>query len=149
VGWMSNYIAKKTKSRKRPQKLFLRPSSISCYNNFEITLPILTISEANTKEHWHKSAKRHTAQQQEIHYEFKKFKHLIKLPCSVRVIRYAPRKLDAHDNLPMSLKWIVDQVCTELTGETKAGKADGDPRIKIDFAQVTSKAYGVKIIISF
>jgi hypothetical protein len=50
------------------------------------------------------------------------------------------------DNLTISLKWIVDVLCEELTGNYIAGQADADERISISYDQQPSKEYGVKII---
>lgn len=64
-------------------------------------------------------------------------------------VRYAPKTLDKHDNLPMSLKWIVDQTCSEITNEHRPGLADNFKDIDIHYDQVVSKQYYVKIVITF
>lgn len=110
-----------------------------------LTVPIHTVSEANKKEFWLTAAKRHIKQKQIIKAYFLKVKKLISLPCSVLFIRLAPRTLDSADNLPMSLKWIIDSVCEELTGNYVHGRADSDERIKIYTSQEKSKQYGVKL----
>lgn len=74
-------------------------------------------------------------------------KHLLKLPCLLTFVRYASKSLDKHDNLPMSMKYICDQVCAELTGDHRAGRGDDNDLISIQYDQVKSKVYGVKIII--
>ena len=114
-----------------------------------LTLPIRTVSEANCFEPWQKKHKRHKAQKKIVFYALIEHKHIIRLPCRLTFTRYAKKFLDKHDNLPMSLKYIVDQTCAEITGEMRAGKADDNNQITIQYDQVKSKVYGVKIFIEF
>ncbi len=114
-----------------------------------LSLPIKTVSEANCFEPWQKKHKRHKLQKKLVFFAMIEIKHLIKLPCHLTFIRYASKSLDKHDNLPMSMKYICDQVCAELTGEHRAGRADDNELINITYDQVKSKVYGVKIIINF
>ncbi len=65
------------------------------------------------------------------------------------LIRLAPNELDVFDNLPMSLKYIVDAICAIITGEYRAGKADSDKRISIACGQISSKEYGVRVEITY
>lgn len=118
-------------------------------NSLSITLPILTKSEANCFEPWQTKHKRHKAQQRLIAYALNPHKHLINLPCSLTLTRLAPHTLDAHDNLPMSFKYITDAICAIITGNHTSGKADSDPRISIAYSQTKSTAYGIKIDIIF
>lgn len=118
--------------------------------NFVVmTLPIRTVSEANCFEPWQKKHKRHKLQKKLVFFEMISIKHLIKLPCKITFIRYAPKFLDKHDNLPISQKYICDQVCAELTGDHRAGRADDNELITIQYDQIKSKIYGVKVIIDF
>jgi hypothetical protein len=114
-----------------------------------LTLPLRTVSEANCFEPWQKKHKRHKAQKKAVFFAILEHKHLIRLPCRITFIRYAPKFLDKHDNLPISQKFICDQVCAEITGEHRAGRADDNELIQIKYDQVKSKVYGVKIIIEF
>jgi len=114
-----------------------------------LTLPLRTVSEANCFEPWQKKHKRHKAQKKAVFFAILEHKHLIRLPCRITFIRYAPKFLDKHDNLPISQKFICDQVCAEITGEHRAGRADDNELIQIRYDQVKSKVYGVKIIIEF
>ncbi len=112
----------------------------------ELIVPLITISEANTSEHWRKSAARHKRQKGIIKLHWIKIRNLVSLPCKMQLIRLAPRSLD-FANLCMSLKWVEDSCAEELTGNYVPGRADGDPRIKTTFSQEKCKEYGVKIII--
>jgi hypothetical protein len=152
-------IARKTKNvskdiptKKRSTRAFKRefPFSVQISNgSAEIALPIRTISEANCFEHWRKSHKRHTIQRKTVALALNPIKDKIKLPCSIKLIRYAPRTLDKFENLPMSFKYIVDACCAIITGDFRAGRADGDERISLSCDQVKSEGYGIKIIIIF
>ena len=113
-------------------------------------LPILTVSEANSNEHWHKKGKRHTAQQWAIKAEFSSL--IVPLPCMVKLSRISPRVLDIQQNLPMAFKWIVDQLaeCIIRNNEPNkpykgAGRYDDDPRIKWDYAQEKGKPQRIRI----
>ncbi len=112
-----------------------------------LSLPIKTISEANCEQHWTARHRRHKAQKNAVFWALLEVKHLLKLPCTVTFIRYAPSFLDDHDNLPMSMKWICDTVCAEITGDLRPGRADNSKEIKKQYDQVKSDVYGVKIII--
>lgn len=114
-----------------------------------MTLPIRTVSEANNFDHWTKKHKRHRLQQKTVALILKPVKQHVKFPCHIKLTRYAPRKLDKHDNLPMSMKYILDACCAIITGNFKAGRADDDDRISISYDQVNSSQYAVKIEITF
>lgn len=116
-------------------------------NVLDITLPIKTISEANCHEHWTKRHRRHKKQKNILFWYLLECKKLVKFPCTITFIRYAPKFLDAHDNLPMSMKWLCDQLCAEITGDLRPGRADDFEGIKIQYDQVKCKKYAVKIII--
>ena len=128
------------------------------------TLPLRTVSEANgglkksfkrggktcyKAEHWTDKHERHQRQKGMVRLVLQKHAGIIKLPCLVTLTRYAPDRLDKHDNLPMSLKWVLDAVCAVITGDYRPGRADDDDRIDVRYSQITSKQYGVRILISF
>jgi len=115
----------------------------------ELTLPIRTVSEANNFDPWQKKHKRHKAQKRTVFFALVNLKRYITLPCTITFVRYAPKPLDKHDNLPMSLKWICDSTCAEITGEHRPGLADNFQDININYGQVISKTYAVKIIIDY
>ena len=135
----------KKPQKQRPKKIITPSHSISAQGIVTLIVPIITTSEANSREHWHKKALRHTKQKQIFKLYYTQVKNLITLPCIVTFTRLAPRMLDEKDNMPMSMKYIIDSVCEELTGNYIAGRADSDPRITLHCRQEKSKEYGVKI----
>ena len=114
-----------------------------------LTLPIRTVSEANSQEHWTKKHRRHKKQKNNLFFAYLEIKQFVKYPCTLTFIRYAPKMLDKHDNLPMSMKWLCDAICAEITGEHRPGLADNFEGLTIKYDQVKSKQYAVKIIITF
>lgn len=60
--------------------------------------------------------------------------------------RIAPRKLD-DDNLPVSMKWIRDEIANMLIPGKALGQADSDHGIKWTYAQEKGKPkeYAVRI----
>jgi len=133
----------------RKDILDFKYSSNSSKDGIVVTLPLRTVSESNTREHYFVKAKRHTIQKQMVTLALRKHKQDITFPCTLTVTRYAPGTLDKHDNLPMSMKWIVDACCECITGEKRAGRADDDERISIKYDQVRCKVYGVMISIQY
>jgi len=128
-------------------------------------LSIRTLSEANCSEHWSKKHKRHKEQQFYVRWallnHFKDRKDKVNLPCTVKMIRMAPRSLDS-DNLVSSFKWIRDEIseclfqekktfCVLKSGKIKQikGRLDSDPRITWLYDQEKSKLYWVRIEIEF
>lgn len=130
----------------------------------EITLPIVTVSEANggkkktirrggkkiyKAEHWSDKHSRHKKQKGAVVLMLNPHKKMFRLPCHITLTRYAPNKLDRHDNLPMSMKWILDSVCAMVTRDFRPGRADDDERITVSYAQFIHSEYGVKIHLNF
>lgn len=114
-------------------------------------LPIRTVSEANCSEHWTVKHKRHKLQKRWIKTAFLKERPQITLPARVVLTRLAPNELDFHDNLPMSLKYIVDSIAEQLTGDFVPGRADSDKRITWEYKQQKGKPkqYSVNIEICY
>jgi hypothetical protein len=110
-----------------------------------MTLPIQTIAESNSSEHWRIKAKRHRWQQLLIRSAWNAQKPRITLPCTVTLTRLSPRKLDAHDGLPMSFKWIVDSLADLLLPGQAPGQADNDERITWRYAQEHSAVQKIRI----
>lgn len=108
-------------------------------------LPIKTVSEANSSEHWTKKHKRHKAQQWAIWIEFTKIENKIPLPCYVKLTRVSPRFLDIGDNLPCAFKWIKDSIATHLTGISAYGRADDCKEITWEYDQEKGKPQSVKV----
>ena len=100
----------------------------------EITFPILTTSEANSREHWAKSAHRHRNQKQITYLELESNQIPDNLPVIITLTRLSPRKLDI-DNLPPSLKYIKDAVAEYFVPGLAPGRADDDKGFTWLFAQ--------------
>lgn len=120
-----------------------------CEGKVIVDLPLQTKSEANTFEHWTKKHARHKDQARIVALGLNPLREKIKLPCKVMLTRFAPHELDEFENLPMSMKYVVDAVCAIITGDYRPGRADRDKRISLACAQVKSKEYGVRIEVSF
>lgn len=110
-------------------------------------LPIKTASEANSSEHWTVKAKRHKLQKRWVKTFFLRERPQISLPARVVLTRVAPRQLDSQDNLPASLKYVVDAIAEQLTGNFVPGRADSDKRMSWEYKQQKGKPheYAVKI----
>lgn len=114
-----------------------------------VSLPIRTVSEANCTEHWQKKHKRHQQQKILVYNALKPYREHFRLPVTITLKRYAPRKLDRHDNLPVSFKYITDAICAMITKNYRPGRADDDERITIYYEQEVRKEYGIKIELKF
>jgi hypothetical protein len=110
-----------------------------------ITEPIKLANEANSSEGWRAKHARHKAQKKAVFVAMLPIKHLIKMPCTLKVTRFAPKELDRHDNLPYSAKWVMDQLCAEITGDLRPGRADNYQGFTFEYDQVKSKKYATKI----
>ncbi len=131
----------------------------------EIAFPVFTVSEANggvktpvkrkgktilKAEHWSEKHRRHKLQKGSVALMLRPLRKNLSMPCTIHLTRYAPVKLDRFDNLPMSLKWILDSVCEIITDDYLPGRADSHEGItNVVYDQVVSKQYGVKIRIEF
>lgn len=115
----------------------------------EINLPIRLVSP-NVKEHWAVKSRRNKWQQLLLKQALKSLAEDMQLPCMVTITRLAPRQLDTHDNLPMSAKWLVDEIAEFLIKPKKKSKgtADNDSRIEWRYAQEKSKKYSIRIVIN-
>ncbi len=112
---------------------------------FEIDIPIRTYSEQNQKGHWSKAYMRHKKQKEAVHFFLKK-QDLPSLPVIVTLCRISFYSLDAHDNLPYSMKWIADAVAERLTGKKRG--ADDTKQIVWRYEQIKcdkKKDYGIRI----
>lgn len=114
-----------------------------------ITESIKLANEANSSEGWRAKNARHKAQKKAVFIAMLPIKHLIKMPCTLKVTRFAPKELDRHDNLPYSAKWVMDQLCAEITGDLRPGRADNHEGFSFEYDQVKSKKYATKIEISW
>ncbi len=137
-----------TKRRKRIVAKIKQNLEISD-GKITIDLPIQTKSEANCFEPWRVKHGRHKQQQKTVALALNPLRDKIKLPCKLMLTRFAPDSLDAFDNLPMSFKYIVDAICSIITGDYRPGHADSDSRIAIACTQVKNKEYGIRIELTF
>lgn len=144
---MVSYGLKKIKAPKRKPKYVLTNIS-ETDQSLTFTLPLMTVSEANTHQHWTVAAKRHKEQKSMVSYFLNPHRKKVKLPCCIHFVRLAPRRLDALDNLPTSLKFIIDATCEIVTGIKKAGRADDSPLLTLSVGQEKND-YGVRIEISW
>ena len=113
---------------------------------FEITLPIRTVSEANSSEHWSKKSRRHRIQKKTIWAALHQKRPQIEIPIEFTLTRVAPRSID-FDNLVSSFKWIADACAEYVHPGLQAGRADSDKNITFKYAQEksTPKTYAVRI----
>lgn len=95
----------------------------------KVDLPLRTVNPLNERECWQARARRAREHLQTTYYALRAAKAPHTLPCVVTLTRIAPRKLDAHDGLPASLKAAADGVALWL------GVNDNDPRITWRYAQ--------------
>lgn len=120
-----------------------------------LTLPIHTVSEGNNFDPWREKKRRHDIQKKTVWAHVYPLKNSVNFPCTIKLTRIAPKFMDYWDNLPMSLKYIVDALCSEITGEHRPGLADNDSRINIvspynqEHYSENKQAYGVRIELEF
>lgn len=112
----------------------------------QLTIPVHTVSESNCFESWRKKHARHKNQKTVIWVALINDISKISLPCHIKLTRIGKRLLDT-DNLPVSMKWIRDQIADMLIPGLAPGRADNDPRITWNYDQSTGKDYAV--IVSF
>lgn len=112
---------------------------------------LVTTPESNSREHWHVKALRHSRQREAVRSAWRQnprtIANLENTPIIIYICRVAPRKLDNHDNLPTSLKSILDEICNCILPGYADGRADGKLKLKVAYAQEKGKVrqYAVKI----
>lgn len=124
-------------------------------------VPVRTICETNTSEHWSSRAKRRKQQALILWYSYKREKQEIKLPCHITMTRLSPHLLDV-DSISSSMKALTDELADILVPEkggwyvTKAGQkkrkkghSDSDSRLSWSYGQEKNKSYAVKVEIRF
>ena len=117
-------------------------------NYVELKLPIRTVSEANSSEHWTAKHKRHKKQKFIVRAYLNKIpRNTIKLPVAIRLTRIAPRQLDRDDNLPMTFKYIKDYICDYIIPGLQAGRADDTDQISFSYSQEKGKPKEYSVII--
>ncbi len=120
-------------------------------------IPLKTVSEANSSEHWSVSSKRHRQQQFFVRALFHGSNDPIPLPCTITLTRLNSRGLD-DDNLVSAFKHLRDEIalcifpekrkcCLLKNGNTRRikGVGDSDPRLHWEYAQEKSKTMGIRI----
>lgn len=118
----------------------------------EIFIPIKTVSESNSSEHWTKKHKRHKCQKNAVHLYITQnvCKSVLHhgFPIYIELTRISPRSLDIGDNLPCSLKPIRDYIANRLKPGLQIGRADDCTKEFIWIYKQKKgepKQYGVKI----
>jgi hypothetical protein len=109
-------------------------SKITIFN-----LLVSTVSEGNCSQNPFVKNARHSKQKWHVRTAFKNNNLNFKLPVEVTLTRISSRKLDEHDNLRMSMKWIADQIAAELTGDRRPGRADDSKEISWKYDQRKGK----------
>jgi len=99
----------------------------------------VTTSEGNSREHWHKSAKRHNLQKDQVNIYLKDLKIYKYEYITIKLVRISPRKLDIHDNLPMAFKYVVDAIADLMYPGKAAERADNTDLIEWKFDQEKGK----------
>lgn len=113
-------------------KLPPTPNNSACM--IQISLPIKLCNPINHGTHWSKTLKQ-KKQQQHLVKSHLNTHPIPQIPCIVTLTRIAPRKLD-DDNLPPCFKWIRDTIADHLIPGLAPGRADSDPKIKWEYAQL-------------
>lgn len=144
---------KKKRGQRIKPLVLVKYKSEFASNYISLTLPVYTVSEGNCFEHWRKKHERHSAQRAQVRWALLPYCASIIGKCEVTLTRIAELKLDKHDNLPMSLKYVLDAVASQITGDFRPGRADNDERFTFLYGQESSsdnaKEYGVRIEIRY
>lgn len=109
-----------------------------------IPLPLRIRSEANGSHgHWATRARAIKEQRQAVAWCLKAHEP-VGMPCTVKLTRIGPRKLDGHDNLPRAFKHVADQIAEWL------GVKDNDPRLTWRYEQRSEGAgkYAAEVVIT-
>jgi hypothetical protein len=110
----------------------------------KLFLPIITVSEANTSQHWTEKRKRVCSQKSEIFFAL--FNTKIEKPCKITLVRCGGRKMD-YDNLISAFKYIRDAIAENINPGLAIGRADDDSSIEWNYEQDTKKKKGIMIIV--
>lgn len=123
---------------------------------YEWELPIKTVSEFNSSEHWSSKSRRHRQQQFFVKLSYQRICTEMALPCVITLTRLSPRLLDS-DNLGGALKYVRDEIAECILPHTGGlyktrtgwrrmkGHADSDPRLTWQYEQEQTKSYGIRI----
>lgn len=126
---------------------------------YSLLIPVKIESIANKVEHWTKRHKRNKILKFLIQRELSVNDVPILPPIErsqgervkVALTRIAPRRLDSLDNLPSSMKPIIDTICDWFLPGMKAGRADSDERFSftLDQQKGKPKEYALRIEIIY
>lgn len=110
-----------------------------------LTMPFKLDSRANFRGHTrsHKHVKTIREQRNTTRMALDSQAERIALPVKLTLVRVAPRQLDAHENLPMCFKSIVDGIADWLGVDDRKGIACKYDQEK----HSTPHTYGCRIII--
>jgi hypothetical protein len=97
--------------------------------HFEAEIPLISPNRLRA-EHWRSRAWRVKCERAEMARTLAGVGAPPPGPWIVTVVRLGPRELDAHDNLPLSAKGIVDEIARWL-----GLKCDEDPQVTWSYAQ--------------
>lgn len=122
---------------------------------YSLLIPVKIESLANKMEHWSKRHKRNKILKFLIQRELA-VNNVPSLPVierfhgervKVALTRIAPRSLDSFDNLPSSMKPVIDAIADFFLPGLKAGRADADKRFEFTLHQEKGrpKEYGLRI----
>lgn len=141
-----NQIEKRCKQPPEQFDIFVNPPKKFLYSR---TIPIKVESELNSREHWTAKSKRHSMQKLAVHSFLRVDKPDIKPPCTIKLIRIAPRKYD-DDNMVGACKYIKDAVAEYFHPLLAYGRADDDPNLHWQYAQEKGapKEYAIRIEIT-
>lgn len=113
----------------------------------EIRVPIRLVSEANNTDHWRVKHKRKKKIKELLDLYWPKDFDVV-LPCTIELIRVAPRRLD-FDNLVNSMKGVRDYCADKLSPGLQAGRADDDERMTWRYSQERGNPREYGLIIRF
>jgi hypothetical protein len=112
----------------------------------DFMVPLRTVSELNSREHWTATYKRRQDEEQIVAVAMQNNLRgrQVEMPCVVKLTRIAPRRLDSHDNLRSAFKATADFISRKL------GVNDGDGSITWEYDQMSGqpKQYAVRISIT-
>jgi len=86
-----------------------------------LAIPVTTVSEANSREHWRTRHRRSKIQREATELTLRSCRQLPTLPVTVTLTRVAQRQLDEGDNLSSAFKAIRDQIAKHYGVDDKPG----------------------------
>lgn len=100
----------------------MNPAPTQFQHTLRFSIPLKTVSGANSREHWAAKAKRVKAERSATALAILVAGAKTTLrgyaPQVSRIVvtltRVSPRQLDSHDNLPSSMKGVVDALCDSM-----------------------------------